>query len=200
MFQFPSNGKAYRKTHPPLTPRSSCLGFNSLQTGKRIASRQKSSGCISAWRVSIPFKRESVSQDYHSRTVLCGHLQSFNSLQTGKRIASQACRDLELPITRGFNSLQTGKRIASPVQMARSPMIISVSIPFKRESVSQEGKPIFVEGSLKFGFNSLQTGKRIASADAQGVNPARLFSFQFPSNGKAYRKRAMDDTILLQKA
>ena len=66
-------------------------------------------------------------------------MMGFNSLQTGKRIASvfddggawQVRHD-------GFNSLQTGKRIASLIaKLAPFHNYKGVSIPFKRESVSQ---------------------------------------------------------------
>ena len=89
-----------------------------------------------------------------------------------------------------------------------------VSIPFKRESVSKDGKTAYKTGSLdvKFQFpsngkaypkyqiqsiphpsnvcfNSLQTGKRIQSEIPYASAGNILREFQFPSNGKAYPKQ-----------
>ena len=86
--------------------------------------------------------------------------------------------------TRSFNSLQTGKRIQSLIIMQDALENFSVSIPFKRESVSKAGSVL--EAYTIIGFNSLQTGKRIQSRKrAWGIHNHR---FQFPSNGKAYPK------------
>ena len=70
VFQFPSNGKGDRKqTTSPHTDGRTSASFNSLQTGKGIASKQE----IDEARleilkaVSIPFKRESGSQARFSR-------------------------------------------------------------------------------------------------------------------------------------
>ena len=87
-------------------------------------------------RVSIPFKRESGSQEEETVGLAMGAV-SFNSLQTGKRIASVIHLTLHINL-RSFNSLQTGKRIARKTRTSN--------------------------GLLGVCFNSLQTGKRIASA------------------------------------
>ena len=63
---------------------------------------------------------------------------------------------------------------------------ITVSIPFKRESLSKDYFLIRTEW-YKLCFNSLQTGKPIQSEIFW--HPHRLLHpFQFPSNGKAYPK------------
>ena len=64
--------------------------------------------------------------------------------------------------------------------------VFEVSIPFKRESVSKgcrAGGMVPEEKS----FNSLQTGKRIQRCEEHSRCDI-LFTFQFPSNGKAYPK------------
>ena len=64
---------------------------------------------------------------------------------------------------------------------------INVSIPFKRESVSQVESeyPLWNKGRS---FHSLQTGKRITSEFNDFLPGKVYFLFQFPSNGKAYHK------------
>ena len=96
--------------------------------------------------------------------------ESFNSLQTGKRITSEKeMVDWAVELW-CFNSLQTGKRITRPPTIYAGRDLTFVSIPFKRESVSQDriSKECIV--------------KRIA--------------FQFPSNGKAYHKETLKECSL----
>ena len=136
-FQFPSNGKADRKGEQGDKLRRLYKSFNSLQTGKRIASysgrpdniltfvsfqfpsngkadrKCSEASChMESARVSIPFKRESGSQGV---------------------FFPQGCDE-----------------------------IYRVSIPFKRESGSQDHHVPLHRQALLPGFNSLQTGKRIA--------------------------------------
>ena len=115
-FQFPSNGKVHRKLSQAIFVVASGVGFNSLQTGKCIARLMKCS----------KMKRE----------------HCFNSLQTGKCIASIHCLinlSTQRRVHKCFNSLQTGKCIASLINLRSLPaQRDEVSIPFKRESASQE--------------------------------------------------------------
>ena len=139
-FQFPSNGKADPKTLLPVSHRMrhQRLGFNSLQTGKRIQRQKKSGGTVIS---------------------LC-----FNSLQTGKRIQS----------SRGIGAEYGKNKFQFPSNGKADPKVYperitindkTVSIPFKRESVSKDLQ-----------YRSLQSP---------------LIKFQFPSNGKAYPKQAV---------
>ena len=112
--------------------------FNSLQTGKCIQRRRRS-------KMSIRSSKN-----------------GFNSLQTGKCIQ----RALFLSLSRtffSFNSLQTGKCIQSLDRNLGFCRRISVSIPFKRESVFR----VLPEPSIS-AFPPL---------------------FQFPSNGKVYSEK-----------
>ena len=109
MFQFPSNGKAYPKSEGWKIAVCERIGFNSLQTGKRI-------------------QRE---KDWKQKT----GTKCFNSLQTGKRI-QRGLKNEWRNERQCFNSLQTGKRIQSHLHLWNR-HLISVSIPFKRESVSK---------------------------------------------------------------
>ena len=87
--------------------------------------------------VSIPFKRESVSKVPFDKIPFTYQI-SFNSLQTGKRIQrnSDEWND-RMKREWCFNSLQTGKRIQSPGKHLIAVSMTTVSIPFKRESVSK---------------------------------------------------------------
>ena len=68
-----------------------------------------------------------------------------------------------------FNSLQTGKCIqSSSVIATAAKRDNSVSIPFKRESVSKVEREPPERNNERNGFNSLQTGKCIQS-DQNGL-------------------------------
>ena len=64
-FPFPSNGKVHRKTKGKSQTAAKLrdIGFHSLQTGKCIASSAVYAGTAECPTVSIPFKRESASQE-----------------------------------------------------------------------------------------------------------------------------------------
>ena len=162
------------------------LRFNSLQTGKCISSSGTDTSFVDADLVSIPFKRESVSQEFPQQQSRSFSQFCFNSLQTGKCISSGVSHKYG-----GgqqwycFNSLQTGKCISSrskyhaevgigmfqfpsngKVYLKRMMRLthltcVWVSIPFKRESVSQDVS-VWADRQHCLSFNSLQTGKCIS--------------------------------------
>ena len=137
MFQFPSNGKAYHK-----------------QNNRRMHEKFPEI-------VSIPFKRESVSQ--------------ANRVCSGEGVENR------------FNSLQTGKRITRV--FATTLAILFAVFQFPSNGKAYHKNPHNSTQSLDRNcFNSLQTGKRITSRSAK-INPQSVNkTFQFPSNGKAYHK------------
>ena len=137
-FQFPSNGKAYHKTED-------------LDVLKQQL------------KVSIPFKRESVSQAN-------SFLRSFPRLS-----------QVSIPFKR--ESVSQDESIKAAFESDEN-----VSIPFKRESVSQVLlRPRWTLMPWE-GFNSLQTGKRITRRIKHHQPSLLAIRFQFPSNGKAYHK------------
>ena len=111
----------------------------------------------------IPFKRENVSERGLSR-VTTRKIECFDSLQTGKCI-------------------WTGYLI-HPYRYRDF-----VSIPFKREGVSE---PILKQPrkrwKMPYRFDSLQTGKRFWTNIAQDYIDNVTYEFRFPSNGKTYPK------------
>ena len=161
-FQFPSNGKAYPKwcqilMIPRLSQKRVSIPFKRESVSKVNFNHQTGEY---TQEVSIPFKRESVSKE-KQRPLRHLPRQSFNSLQTGKRIQSQF--DLFMGwLTAMFQFPSNGKAYPKSIMWGTEPSaIVVVSIPFKRESVSK--------GSCR---KPSRSGRR----------------FQFPSNGKAYPK------------
>ena len=160
-FQFPSNGKAYPKlTHPEQLRLAYPFQFPS--NGKAYPKGERARKPSAPNKVSIPFKRESISKVLTTLVTKSSHKKGFNSLQTGKHIQ----RLMMKPHIEGqagrFNSLQTGKHIQSIQAEWAGSAGPWVSIPFKRESISK-----------------VMICKQSASVSCW---------FQFPSNGKAYPK------------
>ena len=158
MFPFPSNGKAYPKSK-----------FRDWQFGNRV---------------SIPFKRESISKVMISISIHEAEHIMFPFPSNGKAYPKEmeefCCLSridtfpfpsngkaypkvstiLHYTHTRSFHSLQTGKHIQSSLSQDAC-SAAGVSIPFKRESISKE--EYFWASSTSL-------------------------VFPFPSNGKAYPK------------
>ena len=141
-FQFPSNGKAYLNRTVQGRYRRDCWsGFNSLQTGKRIWTRSR-------WRfrngsdlVSIPFKRESVSELsvrvveplLPSLRVSIPFKRESVSEPTFVRLTKEVVKVLK------FQFPSNGKAYLNWFQcwFRLKWLFDFVSIPFKRESVSE---------------------------------------------------------------
>ena len=108
-------------------------------------------------RVSIPFKRESVSE--RKMQTLGDLLRSEVSIPFKRESVSEPKKLPLYKINPEFQFPSNGKAYLNPVEMSAIDIVVKVSIPFKRESV----------------FRVL---KNLAGNSAQ--------LFQFPSNGKAY--------------
>ena len=183
-FQFPSNGKAYPKVCWFWLSRLSVVVFQFPSNGKAYPK----------WGTFCNVK----------------NYRCFNSLQTGKRIQRRKLVTTWGAI-KGFNSLQTGKRIQRKRKTAMTVTQITVSIPFKRESVSKEVTPEAEENSndvsipfkresvskaakatchftpFRSSFNSLQTGKRIQS-DGKERDKISFKSFNSLQTGKRIQR------------
>ena len=135
-------------------------------------------------QVSIPFKRESVSKGCTMARPLFQDQKRFHSLQTGKRITRKLCPKSHRQRAKSFHSLQTGKRITSDALETAHRYNFEVSIPFKRESVSQV-KPQRTRHLRLQRFHSLQTGKCISSQSIFGVKRhGSTLSFHSLQTGK----------------
>ena len=163
-------------------------------------------------KVSIPFKRESVSKDMSLSSFLT-IVRGFNSLQTGKCIQRGLIVCFWSKLNDCFNSLQTGKCIQ---RLQSHPRLKLPKLPFQFPSngkvypkMSRNGNSSHRHGcfnSLQTGkciqrklpippemvvwlcFNSLQTGKCIQRWRHKLKIHLKLQRFQFPSNGKVYPK------------
>jgi len=62
LFQFPSNGKAFRTTRKMKPFLYGYVSFHSLQTGKTFRTSEKDTHLQDRGKVSIPFKRETHSE------------------------------------------------------------------------------------------------------------------------------------------
>ena len=164
LFQFPSNGKAYPKciffTQTQLEER---YRFNSLQTGKPIQSCSDSKKGRSAIKVSIPFKRESLSKEINLIAVC--HQQPLVSIPFKRESLSK--------VDHTIAEISTHNEL--------------VSIPFKRESLSKDGYGSNESMVVKKCFNSLQTGKPIQSLKVR-VTYAPKFSFNSLQTGKPIQR------------
>ena len=94
-----------------------------------------------------------------------------------------------LDVEKGFNSLQTGKCIQSnPSLLPGLGGKHSVSIPFKRESVSKvHGKVDGIQGSIDSVSIPFKR-ESVSKANSKQLPKELGKMFQFPSNGKVYPK------------
>ena len=169
--------------------RKICCRFHSLQTGKRMASDENlftgftnimfpfpSNGKVHrkssvGWYllllslVSIPFKRESASQGTATRWTPREISIVFPFPSNGKVHRKNTILQTLQQMTESFHSLQTGKPIARWKRSIRKGYDCVVSIPFKRESLSQVNRRSWAVPQYQV--------------------------FPFPSNGKAYRKSSV---------
>ena len=111
-FQFPSNGKAHRKS------------FDLYHAGH-------------AAFVSIPFKRESTAKEMLNITIEDTRTLEFQFPSNGKAQRKRRPQIWQLPGLVRFNSLQTGKHSERVSELRSESSTISVSIPFKRESTAK---------------------------------------------------------------
>ena len=177
LFQFPSNGKAYPKYFESFNNHATAdVRFNSLQTGKPIQSP--------AWHecqiygrtcVSIPFKRESLSKVRIVRSIgwrlnpLVSIPFKRESLSKDKRGIKNSTAEIQ-----AFQFPSNGKAYPKKrVYLIRINQWQLVSIPFKRESLSKDGKRQLNAVAVQC-FNSLQTGKPIQSVTRTMITPLRL--------------------------
>ena len=189
-FQFPTNGKAYPKQVNYAQDSGAWALFQFPTNGKAYPKWAR--GCPSAYRssflVSIPYEREGISKGVKvlRRT---GRASRFNSLRTGRHIQRLTILiGLIVLLVLSFNSLRTGRHIQSltlnKILAARS----CVSIPYEREGIS---KDVGSETELKIKNTTFQfptNGKAYPKRTIEEVTKGVAKGFQFPTNGKAYPK------------
>ena len=110
----------------------------------------------------------------------------FNSLQTGKAFRT-SCRKRSTENYYWFQFPSNGKGFPNlaEVRCCRVRIADFVSIPFKRERLSEQNTELTTSQIEELSFNSLQTGKAFRTlAEKEGKEPQS--EFQFPSNGKGF--------------
>ena len=166
--------------------------FNSLQTGKCIQRLRKLNPGAVVRRVSIPFKRESVSKAVEQwRSPFLRRIVSipFKRESVSKAIQFLLYKEKTNEVS---NSLQTGKVYPKNNGVRSNLEARLVSIPFKRESVSKDKivdhvvKMSAPSESNKFQFPS--NGKVYPKYYTTPFDLLQVILFQFPSNGKVYPK------------
>ena len=138
------------------------MSFNSLQTGKAFRTSCDIQDANKALRVSIPFKRE--------------------------RLSEQEVRHIDNIITISFNSLQTGKAFRTKsVATSALRRINKVSIPFKRERLSEHRMDMFIHLSSGFKFQFPSNGKGFPNEYVKEKKGDIDMSFNSLQTGKAFR-------------
>ena len=134
--------------------------------------------------VSIPFKRERLSELRKKLLFLRLWIFCFNSLQTGKAFrtlaegASVYWSFVSIPFKR--------ERLSEHIQILVVVEREKVSIPFKRERLSELVGLYYVLNLEFWRFNSLQTGKAFRTKKTDTAERRCGKRFQFPSNGKGF--------------
>ena len=158
LFQFPSNGKDFPNAFKPnLLPGLGWFQFPS--NGKDFPNAYLEVIDFEPFKVSIPFKREGLSEHNTRYTYQYHRKKSFNSLQTGRTFRT----------IKGVTHNDFQK----------------VSIPFKREGLS-ERPAIHAELDMYKRFQFPSNGKDFPNKIKTGLANPRNLEFQFPSNGKDF--------------
>ena len=154
---------------------------------------------VSALKVSIPFKRESVSQAFILYPCIRYFFQCFNSLQTGKRITREAViADAE--ITMNTFPFPSNGKADHKSELTTYHVKQNDKFPFPSNGKAyHKAEWAGSAGPFGSGFHSLQTGKPIQRIYRLPVWH-RVSMFPFPSNGKAYPKYFYRDDLLAAAA
>ena len=211
LFQFPSNGKVYPKGEVimlnPLKSIAVSIPFKreSISKVESITAGNDDDEFI----VSIPFKRESISKakvaisnrpsalmfqfpsngkvyPKEEQLFLSAVISLFQFPSNGKVYPKGTYPNSIFVADHSFQFPSNGKVYPKcHAQILMRLLSMTVSIPFKRESISKVTAGT-TNGVNYLSFNSLQTGKYIQSMVSKFF--ALMIAFQFPSNGKVYPK------------
>ena len=190
MFQFPSNGKGYGKCMN--SNRSEHLGdsFNSLQTGKGMASNLSEIKDLEQ-RSRFQFPSNGKVYGKQGQPSVFFWREEFQFPSNGKgdrKLSMPAVQRVKLYYLFQFPSNGKGDRKLRISYIHRPERRLGVSIPFKRERGSQAipGSTVFTDEGVSIPF------KRESGSQAENIRgewASTRFLFQFPSNGKGDRKR-----------
>ena len=107
----------------------------------------------------------------------------FNSLQTGRTFRTQGLNLNQMNYANCFNSLQTGRTFRTLPKEAPKESPKEVSIPFKREGLSE---PNWEKGLTQSWSVSIPFKREGLSELLYGGKIKCKIKFQFPSNGKDF--------------
>ena len=162
--------------------------FNSLQTGKRIASHRTRRGRIRGIRVSIPFKRERGSQVNSQATSILAKQFQFPSNGNADRKLAWMCDYMGHEVMFQFPSNGKADRKEQLHSQCNGRRKL-FQFPSNGNADRKRATPWHSCDLRIKGFNSLQTGTRIARPSGKSSRDASgNVRFQFPSNGNADRK------------
>ena len=163
MFQFPSNGKVFPNVEEEDTDSPEDASFNSLQTGRSFRTirliKLNLGGliCFNSLQTGRSFRTFSVRNRWHlpgikfqfpsngkvfpnfhlHRDVACVCSIRFQFPSNGKVFPNRLNNCGALMFRKSFNSLQTGRSFRTRSTLMKSIKEIQVSIPFKREGLSE---------------------------------------------------------------
>ena len=135
---------------------TSCISFNSLQTGRYMESKSEFSRCGSDFTFQFPSNGKEHGK-FLNRYGFSPDADSFNSLQTGRsmeRDPARLIRTFPLSVSIPFKREGAWKVQKRPQVCG----LCHVSIPFKREGAWKAVSP-HQHRRLWLCFNSLQTGR-----------------------------------------
>ena len=143
-------------------------------------------------KFQFPTNGKAYPKEKDGEFIVIREFKRFNSLRTGKPIQSYEPVEEHRHLVSSFQFPTNGKAYPKTYEEdAAEVTLIMVSIPYERESLSKVfcGN-INIRAKCQGSFNSLRTGKPIQRRKNWLAFLALVVMFQFPTNGKAYPKRA----------
>ena len=182
-------GKRIQRLMPrPMAWHLTLKSFNSLQTGKRIQRKKGLPQRSTHLRVSIPFKRESVSKEFAGRHFTSGG--NGVSIPFKRESVSKVLtpREIREHTDFSFNSLQTGKRIQRHILDIDDAVSLMFQFPSNGKAYPKSIHTPMCLSCIGNEFQFPSNGKAYPK-DLMSHTIETDTKFQFPSNGKAYPKR-----------
>ena len=113
----------------------------------------------------------------------------FNSLQTGRSFRTEDRMLFTRPPNPiSFNSLQTGRSFRTHDEITDNSIIRRVSIPFKREGLSEQGFKIMLKQLFAIAFQFPSNGKVFPNSVYEKIlDKSGLLSFNSLQTGRSFR-------------
>ena len=137
--------------------------------------------------VSIPFKREGLSEQTKRRIWHRKRRSGFNSLQTGRTFRTSIPGRNDSLYVEAFQFPSNGKDFPNGRVTARLPLDLLVSIPFKREGLSEHGRQDAYTITSTPGFQFPSNGKDFPNAKFRERLNATTICFNSLQTGRTFR-------------